>query len=152
MFLHLSITYWFVDFGIQFPSDRSDDPVLSKCVCVCECVCVKHLNRCKTSIRFAYFVCISVGSLHFRLVHLFGYAREFTSISFQQGFMQGNSLLFHFSRETQHFTGTVSNEATSEMGYPVWPTGRTCSVFSPQWHRAKPRTLHRTSISVRTES
>ena len=32
MFLHLSITYWFVDFGIQFPSDRSDDPVLIKCV------------------------------------------------------------------------------------------------------------------------
>ena len=28
---------------------------------------------------------------------------------------------------TQHFTGTVSNEATGEMGYPVWPTGRTCS-------------------------
>ena len=32
MFLHLSITYWFVDFGIQFPTDRSDDPVLIKCV------------------------------------------------------------------------------------------------------------------------
>ena len=32
MFLHLSITYWFVGFGIQFPSDRSDDPVLIKCV------------------------------------------------------------------------------------------------------------------------
>ena len=34
------------------------------------------------------------------------------------------------SRGTQHFTGTVSNEATSEMGYPVWPTGRTCSRHS----------------------
>ena len=32
MFLHLSITYWFVDFGIQFPTDRSDDPLLIKCV------------------------------------------------------------------------------------------------------------------------
>ena len=31
------------------------------------------------------------------------------------------------SRGTQHFTGTVSNEATSEMGYPAWPTGRTCN-------------------------
>ena len=29
-------------------------------------------------------------------------------------------------RGTQHFTGTVSNEATNGMGYPVWPTGRTC--------------------------
>ena len=31
------------------------------------------------------------------------------------------------SRGTQHFTGTVSNEATSEMGYPAWPAGRTCN-------------------------
>ena len=30
------------------------------------------------------------------------------------------------SRGTQHFTGTVSNEATSEVGYPAWPAGRTC--------------------------
>ena len=30
-------------------------------------------------------------------------------------------------RGTQHFTGTVSNEATSEMGYPAWPAGRTCN-------------------------
>ena len=29
-------------------------------------------------------------------------------------------------RGTQHFTGTVSNEATSEMGFPAWPAGRTC--------------------------
>ena len=28
----------FVDFGIQFPSDRSDHPVLIKSVCVCVCV------------------------------------------------------------------------------------------------------------------
>ena len=33
---------------------------------------------------------------------------------------------FVLSRGTQHFTGTVSNEATSEMGYPAWPAGRTC--------------------------
>ena len=31
-------------------------------------------------------------------------------------------------RGTQHFTGAVSNEATSEMGYPAWPAGRTCIV------------------------
>ena len=30
----------------------------------------------------------------------------------------------------QHFTGTVSNKATSEMGHPVWPTGRTCDPIS----------------------
>ena len=53
------------------------------------CVCVKHLNRCKTSIRFVCSV-------------------------------------LHVSRGTQHFTGTVSNEATSGMGYPAWPAGRTC--------------------------
>ena len=34
-----------------------------------------------------------------------------------------------YSRGTQHFTGTVSNEATSEMGYPAWPAGRTCFSF-----------------------
>ena len=28
---------------------------------------------------------------------------------------------------TQPFTGTVSDEATSEMGYPAWPAGRTCN-------------------------
>ena len=28
---------------------------------------------------------------------------------------------FSFSTGTQHFTGTVSNEATNEMGYPAWP-------------------------------
>ena len=33
------------------------------------------------------------------------------------------------SRGTQHFTGTVSNEATSEVGYPAWPAGRTCLSF-----------------------
>ena len=41
----------------------------------------------------------------------------------------GLFLLFVFSfccRGTQHFTGTVSNEATSEMRYPAWPAGRTC--------------------------
>ena len=32
-----------------------------------------------------------------------------------------------YRRGTQHFTGTVSHEATSEMGYPAWPTGRTCN-------------------------
>ena len=31
-------------------------------------------------------------------------------------------------RGTQHFTGTVSNEATSEVGYPAWPAGRTCNL------------------------
>ena len=35
----------------------------------------------------------------------------------------------YMGRGTQHFTGTVSNEATSEMGYPAWPAGRTCSFF-----------------------
>ena len=46
-------------------------------------------------------------------------------------------------RGRQHFTGTVSNEATSEMGYPAWPAGRTCNPiisFSLTWHGAKPRT------------
>ena len=31
---------------------------------------------------------------------------------------------------TQHITGTVSNEATSDMGYPAWPAGRTCNFSS----------------------
>ena len=42
--------------------------------------------------------------------------------------------IFNCSR-THHFTGTVSNEATSDMGYPP---GRTCdpiSVFLQMWRR-----------------
>ena len=41
-----------------------------------------------------------------------------------------NLFYFFFSPScggTQHFTGTVSNEATSETGYPAWPAGRTCN-------------------------
>ena len=34
-----------------------------------------------------------------------------------------------FQCTAAHFTGTVSNEATSEMGYPAWPAGRTCKPF-----------------------
>ena len=51
---------------------------------------------------------------------------------------------------TQHVTGTVSNEATSEMGYPVWPTGCTCdSIFgSLMWHGAKPRTPHTDIVAI----
>ena len=50
-------------------------------------------------------------------------------------------LLLRTCRGTQHFTGTVSNEATSEMGYPAWPAGRTCTIFQfRQWRPAKPRT------------
>ena len=50
-------------------------------------------------------------------------------------------LLFCQCRGTQHFTGTVSNEATSEMGYPAWPAGRSCiSFISSSWDVANPRT------------
>ena len=42
----------------------------------------------------------------------------------------------YMSRGTQHFTGTVSTEATSEMGYPAWPAGRTCSVFHKLSHHS----------------
>ena len=46
-------------------------------------------------------------------------------------FVMVHDFLISFScRGTQHFTGTVSNEATSEMGYPAWPAGRTCINFS----------------------
>ena len=37
-----------------------------------------------------------------------------------------------YCRGTQHITGTVSNEATSDMGYPAWPAGRTC-IFHPKF-------------------
>ena len=62
-------------------------------------VCVKHLKRCKTSNR-----CFMI----FYVLH--------------------NGLKTS-SRGTQHFTGNASNEATSEMGYPAWPAGRTCISF-----------------------
>ena len=48
------------------------------------------------------------------------------------------STLFYLSpfqrRGAQHFTGTVSDEATSEMGYPAWPAGRTCISMSENLH------------------
>ena len=74
-----------------------------------------HLNRCKTSIR-------CFGALLFDL--------------------NFHGFLFSISRRgTQHFTGTVSNEATSEMGYPAWPAGLTCNNFQfRQWQPAKPST------------
>ena len=74
-------------------------------------VCVKHLNRCKTS----------------------------TGCTFSRFLFW--KLQFHHSRGTQHFTGTVSNEATSEMGYPAWPAGRTCiSFISSSGEEANART------------
>ena len=75
-------------------------------------VCVDHLHRCKTS--FCLFRVFGVDSTRFSS---------------------------HLCRGTQHFTGTVSNEATSEMGYPAWPAGRTCTIFQfRQWRPAKPST------------
>ena len=53
------------------------------------------------------------------------------------------------SRGTQHFTGTVSNEATSEMGYPAWPAGRTCNAIISillTWQGAKQRTPTNTNL------
>ena len=84
---------------------------------------MNHLNRCKTS-TFVDGCQIPKYRFHFSC-------------------RPTVLLITMFSRGTQHFTGTVSNEATSEMGYPVWPTGRTCSVcqLSSTWQRAKPRTL-----------
>ena len=93
--------------------------VISLCTRIGMRVCVKHLNRCKTC---THWTCISVllGSCQFVTKEL-------------------------YCRGTQHFTGTVSNETTSEMGYPAWPAGRTCNpIFSipRRWHvhGAKPRT------------
>ena len=47
----------------------------------------------------------------------------------------GMLLHLFYCRGTQHFTGTVSNEATSEMGYPAWPAGRTCNFPFPSGKR-----------------
>ena len=44
-------------------------------------------------------------------------------------------LLWILQQGTQHFTGTVSNEATSEVGYPAWPAGRTCNFPFPNGMR-----------------
>ena len=63
-------------------------------------MCVKHLYRFKTSDFF-----LSVSWL---------------------GIPKNFCCSFH-CRGTQHFTGTVSKEATSEMGYQAWPAGRTCN-------------------------
>ena len=63
-------------------------------------MCVDHLHRCKTS--FCLFCAFVVGSSRFSC---------------------------HVCRGTQDFTGTVSNEATSEMGYPAWQLDVPASGF-----------------------
>ena len=68
--------------------------------------CVNHLNRCKTSSGLVGILSTTVGS-------------QILSV--------GIGCLV--CRGTQHFTGTVSNEAASEMGYPAWPAGCTCNVI-----------------------
>ena len=101
---------------------------LSKCVCVflSKCVCV-FLSKC---VCVSEQVCVCVEHLK-RCKTSYGSNlvdfRFFAVTSYLQG--------------TQHFTGTVSNEATSEMGYPAWPAGRTCAIFQfRQWRPAKPST------------
>ena len=93
------------------------------------------MTSCR-SISFSY------GSF-FRLHTEFQFHQFSSFISAVDGISVSSVFFVYLSRGTQHFTGTVSNEATSEMGYPVWPTGRTCSVcqLSSTWQRAKPRTL-----------
>ena len=65
--------------------------------------------------------------------------------TFVSGFSISFVIFFHMhefsNRGTQHFNGTVSNEATSEMGYPAWPAGRTCQFFQ-KWEEAQPKNLH----------
>ena len=89
-------------------------------------VCVKHLNRCKTSTCRCWFLPV-----------MFRFCALGSSIfSLQSPDNEGCTC-----RGTQHFTGTESNEATSEMGYPAWPAGRTCvSFISSSWEVANPRT------------
>ena len=36
---------------------------------------------------------------------------------------------FQYCRGTQHVIGTVSNEATNDMGYQSWPLWRTCYLM-----------------------
>ena len=56
-------------------------------------------------------------------------------------------LLICISRGVRHDCGTALNEATTIMGYWVWSTQRTCSIF-PTWQRAKPRTLSPTLLTL----
>ena len=73
-------------------------------------------------------VCVCVWNIwtDVKLLFVLLFSFGFFCLSFSHSFVS----FHHVSRGTQHFTGTVSNEATSGMGYPVWPTGRTCFRYS----------------------
>ena len=101
----LSLAFWSMDPSQQIePSDARF--ASSKKAPWQRGVCVNHLNRCKTSSGLAGILSITAGS---------------QILSVGKGWL--------VCRGTQHFTGTVSNEAASEMGYPAWPAGCTCNVI-----------------------
>ena len=78
---------------------------------------MEHLKRCKT---LTHVLIVMIGSFF-----ILDFCRRYICLD----------------ARGQHFTGTVSNEATSEMGYPAWPAGRTCTIFHfRQWQPAKPST------------
>ena len=83
----------------------------------CVCVCVKHLNRCKTSFRFAFF-------------------RSVFCLSFSHSFVS----FHHVCRGTQHFTGTVPDMTWIwwTISFALLPQSGTssCSMtfrFSTSW-------------------
>ena len=41
---------------------------------------------------------------------------------------KNDDIRYNHSRGTQHVIGTVSNEATDDMGYQSWPLWRTCNM------------------------
>ena len=51
MYLILGLDCWFL--GIQFPTDRSDDPLLIKCVCLC--VMLELFEACEQKIGLDAF-------------------------------------------------------------------------------------------------
>ena len=119
--------------------------------CVCERLCVEELcvEVCMCSSLCVKEMCVT--KLHVKELRVEVCVKELcvwesVSACVWNIWTDVKLLLFCIvsrCRGRQHFTGTVSNEATSEMGYPAWPAGRTCNPiisFSLTWHGAKPRT------------
>ena len=134
MWLYLMLGLHLLLYGIQFPTDRSDDPLLIKvcelCVsescgsklCVskmCVCVWVKHLNRCKTSTVIIFSCDLLRFTFSFRLFNV--PLQSFVFIMSNQ-----------FSEDTAGGLEPICLSSPTKLwhigGWVVWST--TCTCFS----------------------
>ncbi len=144
------VTFWIIPPGASpklfFKKQHHNTSPVWVCVCVCvytpsdtgHYVFEKHFASCKTIARwktttlsdFAVLTAAIWSWMSLFSCWLSKFMNALVSAWIQQPFSK--------DRGTQHITGTVSNEATSDMGYWIRSIQRTCFLT---WQKAKPRTF-----------